>query len=109
MPKRVSTEEIEEAAKMFLAGKESTQDLEIWLGVDRNQIYRWAKTYRRLGVEGLNAHHAQYHGKMPQYSRETKDAAVKASAMLYYYRKRPWNPCNSDSASHLPANRSRVG
>ena len=78
MPKKVSVEEKEKAVKKLLAGKESAKDLGVWLGVDRNQIYRWAKTYRTLGVEGLNAHHAQHHGKMPQYSREMKEAAVKA-------------------------------
>ena len=80
MPKRVSVEEKEKAAKLFIAGKESAQSLGAWLGVDRNQIYRWVKDmiYRTLGVEGLTPHHAQYHGKMPRNSREKKEEAVKA-------------------------------
>ncbi len=48
MPRRVSVEE--KAVKLFIAGKKSAQVLWAWLGVDRNQIYRWLKTYRTLGV-----------------------------------------------------------
>ena len=76
MPKRVSVEEKAKAVKRFIAGKESAQNLGAWLGVHRNQIYRWVKTYRTLGVEGLNPHPAQHHGKMPRYGRETKEEAV---------------------------------
>ena len=78
MPKRVSVEEKERAAKLFIAGEESAQDLGAWLGVHRNQIYRWTKTYKLLGVEGLNPQHTQHHGKMPRYSTEKKEGAVKA-------------------------------
>ena len=46
MPKRVSAEEKERAVKLFIAGNRSAQELGAWLGVDRNQIYRWEKTYR---------------------------------------------------------------
>ena len=78
MPKRVSVEEKEKAVKMFIAGKKSAQALGAWLGVDRNQIYRWVKTYRTLGVEGLDPQKTRHHGKMPRYGRETKEEAVKA-------------------------------
>jgi transposase-like protein len=78
MPKRVSAEEKERAVKQFIAGKRSAQELGAWLGVDRNQVYRWEKAYRTQGVEGLKPHHAQHHGKMPKYSREKKEEAVKA-------------------------------
>ena len=78
MLKRVSAEEKERAVKLFIAGKESAQNLGAWLGVHRNQIYRWVKTYRTQGVEGLKPHHAQQHGKMPRYGREKKEEAVKS-------------------------------
>ena len=79
MSKKISPEEKAEAANLFLTGKGSAISIGESLGVDRKQIYRWAKVYEKEGIEGFTPHQVKRRNKKNnKYSPELKTAAVIA-------------------------------
>ena len=79
MNHKISEEEKAKAAILFLTGKKSAISIGASLGVDRKQIYRWAKVYEKAGIQGFTRHQAKRRNKKNnKYSPELKMAAVTA-------------------------------
>ncbi len=79
MYKRISAEEKALAVQKYQAGETSAIELGQMLGVHRNQIYKWAQTYKAEGILGLESNLGKrYIDKNPVYGEGLKEKAVRA-------------------------------
>ena len=67
---RVFTTEFKERAVLRLASGEQFSALAVELGVRRKLLYDWCKSYRRLGVAGLNRKRGPKPGQGPSSRSE---------------------------------------